>query len=135
MIGPGVTKRDRIFLSRYAFQDFSDLTARRIESDALHVIMRVDLIIVCEAAHETSNGILQTGAASHDDAQRDCTVRMQALEVFKIPIEKRIFVIPFDFERYRSGGERFDVIDLVDCASFSTPSMIRCTMKLCLRQS
>ncbi len=38
---------------------------------------------------------------------------MQPLIVFKIPIEERIFVVPFDFQGDNAGGKSLDVIDLM----------------------
>ncbi len=35
---------------------------------------------------------------------------MKALKIFKVPIEKRIFIIPFDFKRACGARENLDVI-------------------------
>jgi hypothetical protein len=56
-------------------------------------------------------------AARDDDADGNGAVRVQPLEIFEIAIVKRIFVVPFDFERdARAVGECADMIDFVRLA-------------------
>ncbi len=38
---------------------------------------------------------------------------MQALEVFQIPVEERVLVVPLDLQRQRAGPARANVVDLV----------------------
>jgi len=53
------------------------------------------------------------GSPRHDHADRYGAISMQALKILQVTIEKRIFVIPLDFQRDRAAGKFADVIDLV----------------------
>jgi hypothetical protein len=52
-----------------------------------------------ESLHQRAHGVLQRPASGDDDADRDRSVRVQALEVLEIPIKKRILVVSLDFGR------------------------------------
>ena len=43
---------------------------------------------------------LQFSASGDDDASIDCPQIKQEAEIVEVPIEERVFVVPFDFERH-----------------------------------
>ncbi len=113
MIGPSVTKWNRVPLSRDALHHLIDLSACWIESNSCHVFVGTDLVLVGETIDKASKRSLKTSASRHDDAQRNRAISMQALEVLQIAVEERVLVVPFDLERNRSCVERFHLVDLV----------------------
>jgi hypothetical protein len=59
----------------------------------------VDLSFIDPATHKILQAFLEGGPARDDDADGNSPLRMKPLEILQIAIEKRILVVPFDFER------------------------------------
>src|SRR5258707_11223701 len=52
MIDPGISKRNRIFLSLNSLHDVSDLSTRPIKTDPFHVAMRINFLVIDKASDE-----------------------------------------------------------------------------------
>ena len=65
-------------------------------------------------AHQAAHARLKARPAREDYAYADRSLGVQALEIFQIAVEKRIFVVPLDFTADRANrGNPSHVIDLV----------------------
>ena len=113
MFDPGLPERNGNLDTFHALANLLDLPSRRAQSDALHVSVRVDLLLVREAAHQCAHGVLQARAARDDDPQRNCTICVQPFEILQVAVEERILVVPLDFQRDGSALKCPNVIDLM----------------------
>ncbi len=113
IVNPSIPKRNGIFLSFNAPHYVRALSAGRIESNPFDIGQRIYFLVIGKALNKAFHAVLQCGATSNYDAQRDGTIRVQSLEVLQIAIKKRVLVVPFDFKGYRPAVEWTYVIDLV----------------------
>ncbi|MGC2808752.1 MAG: hypothetical protein WA303_00080, partial [Bradyrhizobium sp.] len=63
LVGPGVSKRNGVPVACNPLHHVPDLAPRWIEANPFHIFMRVDAIVIGEAADKTSDGILQARSA------------------------------------------------------------------------
>src|SRR5262249_44536228 len=62
------------------------------------VFKRLRLTIFDPTPNQSFHFILQANPARHDYSNRDSSFHMETLEIFKIAVKERVFVVPFDFE-------------------------------------
>ena len=89
------------------------LSGRRRDVKLCDVVERRDVAVAGEIAKLFFNAILKTRAPSDDHTDADCAIGVETVEVFQIPIEKRILIVPFDFDGDGATGKILDVIDFV----------------------
>lgn len=113
VIDPSFTERNRVFLASDPLHHFRNLPFRRIQSDPVHVLVRIDLCFICKAPNKLPHRILKARSAGYDHAKRYCPISMQSFEIFQIAIKEGIFVVPLYFERNRAGFKVMNVIDFM----------------------
>ena len=70
-------------------------------------------ITQCAICDDLAQIVLQTRTACDDDTDADHSLGVKPLKILQIAIEKRVFVVPFDFQRQRAGIRLPKVIDFM----------------------
>ena len=71
------------------------------------------VMIQCAICDDLAQIFLQTCTACDDDTDADHSFSVKPLKILQITIEKRVFVVPLDFQRQRTGICHPKVIDFM----------------------
>jgi hypothetical protein len=82
----------------------------------------LDALIARETSNEIPHLLVECWTACHYDSNADRPFRVQALEIFEVPIKKRVLVVPLDFK-----GE-FECVKLLNVVDFMRRSFTRDTV-------
>lgn len=89
------------------------LTRRGIKAQREQIVNHGQAFQLGECLHQVDHLVLKRQSAGDDHTDADGAFRMQAFEIFQVAIEKRVLIVPFDFEGDNAFFECADVIHFV----------------------